>query len=170
MMLPRGAILCGGGWLQRTIDFVRVSRRRISSLNASSAMDLNSLLVAALYDMELLKSLPEKSHGLSGSWVDGVDGEEILRLDLVVAEAMTAAVEKAVSILIKDGDVVIGLGIGIVRVGDILIVGCVRPPSVSDKFGMGCVRPPSVSAEVVSGAEYDGMLILECVEEIDSVS
>ena len=91
-------------------------------------------------------------------------------MDLVVAEAMTAAVEKAVSILIKDGDVVIGLGIGIVRVGDILIVGCVRPPSVSDKFGMGCVRPPSVSAEVVSGAEYDGMLILECVEEIDSVS
>jgi hypothetical protein len=71
--------------------------------------------------MELLKSLPEKSHDLSGSWVDGVDGEEILRLDLVVAEAMTAAVEKAVSILIKDGDVVIGLGIGIVRVDDILI-------------------------------------------------
>jgi hypothetical protein len=40
MMLPLGAILCGGGWLQRTIDFVRVSRRRISSMKASSAMVL----------------------------------------------------------------------------------------------------------------------------------
>ena len=107
----------------------------------------------------MLSILPEKSHGLSGSWLDG--GEEILRLvverdHLVVAEAMAAAVEKAVSILIKDGDFVIGLGIGIVRIGDILIG--------------GCVQPPSVSAEVVSGAEYDGMLILECAEGIDSVS
>ena len=75
MMLPCGAILCGGGWLQRTIDFVRVSRRLISSLNASSAMVLKALLVAALYDIELLSILPEKSHGLSGSWVDGVDGD-----------------------------------------------------------------------------------------------
>ena len=81
-------------------------------------------------------------------------------MDLVVAEAMTAAEEKAVSILIKDGDFVIGLGIGIVSIGDILIVGCLQPPSVSDKFGMGRVRSPSVFAEVVSDAEYDGMLIL----------
>jgi hypothetical protein len=83
---------------------------------------------------------------------------------------MIAAVEKAVRILINDGDFKLGLGIGIVRIGDILICGCVQPPSVSGKVGTGRVRPPSVSAEVVSGAEYDDMLILECVEEIDSVS
>lgn len=95
------------------IDLVRVSRRRISSLNASSAMVLNSLLVAALYDIELLRILPEKSHGLLGSWVDGDGGEDSLRwaVDcnlLVVAVAMTAAVVRAVSILRRDGELVIG--------------------------------------------------------------
>jgi hypothetical protein len=62
---------------------------------------------------------------------------------------MTAAVEKAVSILIKDGEFRIGLEIGLERIGEILIVGCVQPPSVSDKCNIGRVRPPSVSEGVV---------------------
>jgi hypothetical protein len=81
---------------------------------------------------------------------------------------MTAAVEKAVSILIKDGELRIGLEIGIERIGEILIFGCVQPPSVSDKWVVGRVRSPSVSAAAVVGVERGGVLIMECGGVIDT--